>query len=457
MLRWVTRTLSLVLVLGMGLSFGTRAAHAEGRDSEGSTASRALKRLASPVLEVRLAATQRLIGLLPAARPAVIKALQGSTWSVQVQLLEVLGQDGSDEALRALLAHLVRADEAQAVRIRRSLLIDVGASTRLLASWRVDPKAFFAAAGTAGKGRLEALVQLLRRAEIEANFLSRKSKSGSTGYYKGQYDLLKGAGLEPGYRALALKVVTGIAVDRAIRTPGHYRTGVYRFLRAHYVDEWEFRSMALNAVSELCTPKNVRVVEELERERLRLFLKRETLKERFAEVANRYSWDSKEYDDAKLDWEDSLGAYLDQLACLYLIEPARFDGEVRIFVRELQRRSWPAPRLASSLVAALQIRCGWYQEAIQSYAMAMGRGSKAFGYYNQACAFASWSQMVGLSERQKRQKLDMALQCLQLSVHHGWSDISWMNEDRDLDPIRTARRSAYDALVKAIKLKYDLK
>ena len=31
-----------------------------------------------------------------------------------------------------------------------------------------------------------------------------------------------------------------------------------------------------------------------------------------------------------------------------------------------------------------------------------------------------------------------------------------MDEDRDLDPIREHRRSGYDALVKIIKIKYDL-
>ncbi len=455
--RWLPRALCLVLVLVLALPATAPTVHAEGRDGEGSSAGTALKQLSSPVLEVRRDATQRLVALLPDVRPAVIKALRTSSWSVQVQLLEVLGQDGSDEALKALITHLVRADEAQAVRIRRTLLLDREASTRLLASWRVDPKAFMAVGGGRGTARLEALVQLLRRAEIEARFLSRKSKTGSTGYYKGQYDLLKGEGLEPGYRELALSVVTGIAIDRAIRTPGHYRSGVYRFLRPHYVDEWEFRSMALNAVAELCTSENVRVVEELERERLRLLLKRETLKERFEDARFRYDWDSKELDDARLDWEDSLGAYLDQLACLYLIQPERFDGEVRLFIAQLQQRRGSTPRFASSLVAALQIRCGWYQDAIRSYGNAMVRGSKAFGYYNQACAYASWSQMVGLSASQKRQKLDSALQCLQLSVHYGWSDIGWMNEDRDLDPIRAERRTVYDSLVKTIKLKYDLK
>ena len=179
----------------------------------------ALGQLASPVLTERREAVERLLTLMPGARPTLIAALRGATWSVQVQLLEVLARDGGDGSVDALLQHLVQADEAQGVRIRLTLVRDEKASARLLAAWRKDPEAFTQRGGPKGARRLQELADLLRRAEIEATFLARKSKSGSTGYYKGQYDALKGVDRKPGYRKLALQVVTGIAIVNLIQ-PG---------------------------------------------------------------------------------------------------------------------------------------------------------------------------------------------------------------------------------------------
>ena len=446
-----------VLLLACALTAPRAAAEDAPDRKEGpSPVAAALRLLESPIASERDRGVERLAELMPQATPAVIRALGTSSWSVQVQLLEVLGRDGSDASIRALLQHLVRADEAQAVRIRLAVVRDVEASERLLAAWRADPAAFLARGGGGEKGqrRLQQLVDLLRRAEIEAKFLSRKSRSGSTGYYKGQYDVLKGDGLEPGYRALALQVVTGIALDRAIPTPGLYRQGIYRFLRPHYVDEWEFQSMALNAVAELCTPDDKLVIERLEGRRIELFIKREQLKAEYEEVQRFHSYDSKEYQDAWFEWDDALGEYLDQIATLYVIVPDRFDRHVREFIDEL--RGSPRPVRPWSYIAGLQIRCGWYEDAIDSYDYAMQWGSKAYGFYNQACAYASWSRKEGLSARERRRHLDSAIMALSRSVSYGWSDIDWMHEDRDLDPLREHRKVEYDALVTLIKKKYDL-
>lgn len=458
----MSRTLPLLVLLLACVLPAHLPAAAEDRppaDEAPDAVTTALARLGSPVATHRRQAVERLVGLMPDAAPRLIEALDEASWSVQVQILEVLGRDGSKASVQALLQHLVRADEAQAVRIRLAIVRDVEASTRLLASWREDPEAFVARGGGGAKGarRLQELIDLLRRAEIEAKFLSRKSKSGSTGYYKGQYDILKGEGLEPDYRKLALEVVTGIATDEAIATPGLYKHGIYRFLRPHFVDEWEFQSMALNAVAELCTPKDRVIIERLERRRIDLLIKRERLKTAFLEVWASHDYNSKVYQDAWFDWDDALGEYLDQVACLYLILPDDYHGHVIEFIDELRSRR-PRPVRPYSYVAGLQIRCGWYRDAIDSYADAMriGYGSKAYGYYNQACAYASWSRKPGLSSREQQRHLDSALRTLRLSVHYGWSDIDWMNEDRDLDPLREHRASGYEALVALIKEKYGL-
>lgn len=413
----------------------------------------ALGQLASPVLTERREAVERLLTLMPGARPTLIAALRGATWSVQVQLLEVLARDGGDGSVDALLQHLVQADEAQGVRIRLTLVRDEKASARLLAAWRKDPEAFTQRGGPKGARRLQELADLLRRAEIEATFLARKSKSGSTGYYKGQYDALKGVDRKPGYRKLALQVVTGIAIDRAIPTPGLYRTGIYRFLRPHYVDEWEFQSMALNAVAELCTSEDKITIEMLEQRRIALLIKRERLKVAFLEARSFYRYASKQYQDAWFDWDDALGEYLDQVACLYIVSPDRYHRHVEEFIDVLRGHS-PRPVRPWSYIAGLQIRCGWYRDAIDSYGIAMADGSRAYGYYNQACAYASWSRKAGLTKGQQERHLNAAMRTLQYAVEFGWSDIDWMNEDRDLDPLRAHRRGDYDALIKVIKEKY---
>ncbi|MDA1194495.1 MAG: HEAT repeat domain-containing protein [Planctomycetota bacterium] len=435
-------------------------AWAEGPDGEATPAARALEDLDSPLLGARERAVERLVTLLPGSRAGVIRALEGSSWAVKIQLVEVLGRDGSEEAVTALVGQLVRADEAQALRIRGVLVRDAGASARLLAAWRRDPDGFMqGAAGVSGVRRLQELIALLRRAEIEEKFLSRKSKSGSTGNYRGQYDILKGEGLEPGYREYALEVVANIAIDRALRTPGLYRTGIYEFLRTNYVDEWEFRSMALNAVAELCTPDDEEILEHLEQLRIRVAIKRMQLEARYVELVDRHGYSDKVTEDALFEWNDVLGDYLDVVACLYIVLPTRYDTRVREFIRDIENASWPNPQplYPSSLIAGLQIRCGWYRDAISSYELAMREGgSRAFGYYNQACAYASWSTKAGLSERERERNLDSALMRLDRAAEAGWSDVGWMDEDRDLDPLREHRRSGYDDISKRIKVRYAL-
>jgi len=413
----------------------------------------ALRRLASPALGERRAGVRMLVGLLPEVRRRVIDALPTASWTVQVHLIEVLARDGSEAAVQALLEHLIRAESTQAMIIRDHLARDPKASAALLATWRRDPPGFLRRAGTDGDApaRLAALIHLCRRAEIEAIFLSRKSKTGSTGYYDGQYDLLQGVGREADFRSQALEIATGIALDEAVPTEGLFRTGVYRFVRPHHVDEWELKSMALHAAAELCTQEDKEVIARLEVRLVELMGERADLFDRMQE-AYTGRWSDKGFQDALTAWDDALAEYLDQLACLYQIEPLRYRLFVERFLSELDGYGAPfAPLDPEGYIAGLLIRVGWYDRAIQAFQRSMRRGSPAISYYNMACAAASASKKVGLSASRRDRYLNTGLVYLSMAVEGGWSDIEWMNEDRDLEPLRKRRGSGYALLIARIE------
>jgi hypothetical protein len=417
----------------------------------------ALRRLASPLQRERRLALHRLVALLPGDRAAVVAALPSARWDVQLLLVEVLSRDGSPDAIRALLAHLVRTDETQALRIRLSLARDDDARPRLLKAWREDPGHFadVASASPRGARRIRELVHVLRRGEIERKFVARKSRSGSTGYYKGQYDVLRGKGLEKGYRKQALEVVTGVALDEAVPTAGLYPSGVYRFLHQHTVDEVELRDMALNAVAELCTPADATIVARLEAHLATAKVKTLRLEARLQKLMRQMGWSWKATQDAMVDLDDAVGEELDELACLYQILPDRYDVEVRLFLQRLRDLD-PYLIRPDAYAAALLIRVGWYEDAIRAYDLDMRSGSRALGYYNQACAYASWSRKVGLSPAQHDALVEQGIAHLEMSAQYGWSDVQWMDEDRDLDPLRKYRRARYDALVARIRRKLRL-
>ena len=452
--------LTVALLLGPGAP--ARDAGADAPPGRRTQADVALGRLASPVKQERDEGTAVLVGLLPGVRGQVIAALPDSPWRVQLHLIDVLAQDGSEEAVQALLDHLVRTEATQALLIQNKLAQLDGVSEHLLSAWRAEPDAFLERAGKTAPGpqRLRALVRLLRRGEIELLFLGRKSKTGSTGYYQGQYEVLRGKGREPGYREHALEVVAGIALDEAIPTPGVYRSGVYHFMRPHQIDEWELKSMALNAVGELCTREDKGTIARLERRLVELMGERAELNARMR-MSYRMAdgdTDSKTFQDALLEWDDALGEYLDHLSCLHQIEPDRYSSFVRRFVSELKGFNWPyMPIRRWSYIAALLIRAGWYDEAIDAYRTVIRmRGSKALGYYNMACASASASRKVGLTKGRRTGYIEDALMYLSLSVDHGWSDVAWMNEDRDLEPLREQRANAYAHIVERIKAEWHV-
>lgn len=460
------RLLALFLALGsLGLPVATwHEAHADSGAEEREKidpADAAFQLLSSPAQADRREGVAALVGLLPGVRGRVIELLPKAAWGTQIQLIEVLSRDGSQEAERALLDHLMRTDETQAVRIRMNLARDETAADRLLDRFRKDPRAFLSLGGAKGSDaqglrRLMDLVSLLQRGEIERKFLSRKSKSGSTGYYRGQYDLLKDPKLGETYRTQSLEVVTGIALNEAVTTPGVFRSGAYRFLRPHNVDELELVGMALNAVAELCTQDDREILNRLERHRIHLGRKRLRLYEGLNDVLIEHGW-GKEFEDAHQTWEDALGEYADVLSCLAIIEPDRYDRSVTNFIDELQSYSGARrPRSPIGMTAGILIRVGRYREAIDTYEAYLRTpyGSSVLSHYNLACAWASWSQAEGATAQERERRRQMALKELTRSVRAGWSDIGWMNQDRDLDAIRDTQ--TYRDLVRYIEKSFEL-
>ena len=460
-------SLALLVLLGLGASFlplraatgDSGAGPAAGEKSNAQE--RAFRLLDSPVQEERRSGVESLVALLPDVRPQVIKALPKAAWGTQIQLIEVLTRDGTPASVRALLDHLMSTDETQAVRIRMNLARDRKAAARLLAQFRADPRAFLSLGGPKGsdaKGlrRLMDLLGILRRGEIEEKFLSRKSKSGSTGYYRGQYDLLKDPALGETYRTQSLDIVMGIALNEAVEIPGVYRSGAYRFLRPHFIDEVEFVGMALNAVAELCSVEDTRIIRRLEQRLIMLDRKRRRLYIRLGEIYGGGEWGQR-FDLAMQDWEDALSEYGDVLACLAIIQPDAYDRSVTLFIREL--RSYDGvrrPRSPLAMIAGILIRVGRYREAIEAYQTYLDYdlGSAVLSHYNLACAWASYSRVEGASAMETAFRKERALEELSSSVARGWSDVGWMSQDRDLDPIRDT--ATYRALVLQIEESFKL-
>ena len=100
--------------------------------------------------------------------------------------------------------------------------------------------------------------------------------------------------------------------------------------------------------------------------------------------------------------------------------------------------------------AGLMLHAGLYDEAVSLYTsggMLLLSRSPAFDHYNLACAYASWSLEPGDEDPQVLR--DQALLHLTECVKQQWTDIAWMELDRDLDPIRDT--PTYRALLDTIR------
>lgn len=418
---WAVRgPAALLLAL---LSGGTSAARAEPPGPPEVTAEArtrlALEGLTSPLQRERQAAARDLIDLLPGARARVLEAWRTGDEGVRATLTEVLAADGSNELLALALEAWRTGGDALAARARSALLVNPEATRRALDALAEPP------AGAAPERRsLAAIRALLDRGEVERLFLARKSRSGGTGSYPGQY-----AELKP-YRAVALEVCFHIVTDRAMRLPGTSAVGGYRFVRppTQVLDVWEVRSMALNAILDLATADDVGLVERLDAYH--------------AELSGRDSG-SGAWGDGDIEREALMD---DVLATLCRLDPTTYSAPLRERVWELEAQGGSLERRES---AALALRAGWYAKATELYlAQLPWSVAPAHDHYNLACAYASWALESSATARATR--LSLALQHLELAVAKRWTDIAWMEQDKDLDPIRdTPRYRALKARIEA--------
>ena len=415
--------LALVLLAGLLVPAapGARADEAPVAATAERTA-RSIEDLTSPFERTRRGAVRDLVAGLPDTREAVIAALPGSAPAVQLLLVEVLAADASLPAIRALLGTMGRADESLAVRIRLLLVRDDQTAGRVLEAWEADPDLRQGPDGRITE-RTRILERLLRRAEAERLFVSRKSRTGSTGSYRGQYSVL-----EP-YREEALEVCVGILLDRAIPVPGVYTAGTFAFLRPPpiHVRTSELIGMAAHAFSELARPTDSHHVLTLSKRLLDLWIELE-----------RTSY----FDDVRFG--DLLNQYADLLVALYLVRPESFRARLEEFLANLEsprNRVW-RNALGTSYRPIVLLRVGRHEEAVRELEQLLGFDelvlSMASAHYNLACAYAQWGESLEGPER--AHKLMLALDHLQQAVENQWLDIGWMDQDRDLEPIRDTPR-----------------
>lgn len=389
--------------------------------------------LRSPFAAVREAAVARLVALGPAARAPVLAAFSAAPAGTREPFARVLAADGTKEALDALLAGLLGLEEpSDVVAVRRALVEHADRVAEGVRAWR-------GADGTVPPAIAD-LARILDRARIEKVFTSRKSRSGGTGYYRGQYDALLP------WRKQALSLCLSIVEDVEPVEPGRAPLGRYRFVNRPdmLVEPYEIREMAANAVGEL-----VRRGDD----------------EEFRRIHRIYARFREAYDARRDEWpppaEDDLMDSL--LATLYRHRddvPAG-SGESReppmdppdAYDQQVERRALELRMVQSSLASAagFLLRLGKYREAIDEYRSALRRDSVsvAVPHYNIACAYANWSLEPDTDPSVAANYRRRALDYLRSAVEHGYLDWPWMEQDRDLDPIRS--EAGYDRLIASVK------
>lgn len=391
-----------------------------------------LARLDAPFLADRQGAVETLIARGAAARPAVIAAFRDPAARRRAELAQVLAADGSPEALDALLDVLPTAHDVATERsVQRSLIAHAERVTDAVLAYRDDHGQVPPSVAT--------LAGLLVRARIEARFLSRKSASGSTGSYPGQFEVLRPD------RRRAVEICRDILRDRPPKVPGVFPVGTYAFLRPppFLAEPLELRSMAVHALAELTVEEDGDVLDDLEDTYVELFL-RGRLHQR---------------QGMRRDEESRLGDGV--LAVLVRRRPA---GPVRREVLELGLRprfapTWKEHALAlidamrsdsdtDEDAAQLALQIARFDLAVDIYRRLLRISSGGIAHYNLACAYARWSREPRPNDDPKALR-ERAMDEMEAAHEAGYLDWVWMSEDRDLDPIRELPRFA--ALVERMK------
>ncbi len=395
------------------------AARARAADEVGSS----IEALSSPAERERAAARARLLALLPDARARLVEGLTNAAPEVQAEIARVLAEDGSPEAVQALLAHLDAASDELALSIARSVVRDETAS-------RIARETLRAAAESAREptARERRLLAMLDRAEVERLFLSRKSSTGSTGTYRGQFAILLP------YREAALEMVLDMLVDRARAEPGVVRAGPFEFVRPPRFtwDIGEIQDMAANALIEVARPDDLEAKAELDALLRRVHDETEHSLYRSISTQSDRDW---------IEFTYGVGRYADLIVAAYRIWPDDYDDRLEDFLYRLGH-SWKT-QASETLYPAVLLRVGRYREAIGLYEDLLQwpdpDGSGAMTHYNLACAYAQWGE-VQKSDATKMQYRARSLWHLEKAVDARWSDLGWLDEDRDLDPIRDTSR-----------------
>ena len=276
---------------------------------------------------------------------------------------------------------------------------------------------------------------LVRRARVERLFVSRKSRSGSTGSYPGQYDVLRPE------RALAVDVCLAILRNEGIKEPSVFPGGSFTFLQPPEVlaDGLEFRHMAANALAELVTADDVKVLDALEA----LYYE---VRIGITDGARRL---------ARRARQAGRGGLL--LLNPFKAEEGLLDTGVLPTLARNREAEW-RPRAEARIgqlegqgdydsAAGLCLRLAEYERAVQYFAEELRRrDSPVLAHYNIACAYARWSLDEAQRPADRAQHRRMAVRSLVSSVSAGYADWPWIEQDRDLDAIRD--EPVYKELVK---------
>ena len=422
------RLLAVLAALGaVRPAFGAPPAGPEPR----TPAQGAVAGLRSPFFRERQEAAQLLESLLPGSRPAIVEAWRSGDEAVRATLARVLVAEASPELVSLVIDAWCRGGDALAAAARGALILDPDATRRGLAAYRAaNPGAL------RPRRPLQAVDELLERDAVERLFLSRKSKSGGTGVYRGQYEVLRA------HREKALEVCLHVFMDQALRLPGTSAVGGYRFLRPlrDVVDAWEIRQMALFAISDLATPEDAKIIRALD-----AYL--EELRD-LPDSPPGPGW-AAFGDRPPANWRPEKDYLFDDLlVTLYRLAPGdyRNDLDWRLRFRDVRaRQGWTSETNAA---ISMRLRAGMYKAAAEGYTRLLWSSeSRAADYYNLACTYALWSLEPG-EESPERLRRD-ALTALRSAVDEQWTDIGWLEQDRDLDPIRDTPE--FKALVERIR------
>jgi hypothetical protein len=411
-MRRVPRLAALALLLGTlpraPLVWAEDAAPESPVASAADEATASLAALDAPLFREREEAVEALIAGLPGTRSGVLAAFTGAEGRRRGLLARILAADGTTQSLDALLKALPStSDPATTSAIRASLVAHAEEVAGAVASWRD-------ADGTLPPPVAE-LALLLRRARVEALFLGRKSRTGTTGSYPGQFEVLRAE------RELALDVCLGILLDRPAKLPGQFPYGTYHWLRppSFIVEKIELQYMALHAIGELATAEDTEILDELENFH-------HELEDVILKIERQARWPAS----AERGLRHTL------LTTLARLRPEPWLAEAELMIEALRQNL-----STRDDAAAMCMRLGRYAQAVRLYQLLQRSGESALTSYNLACTFARWSEETP-DPRDAAARRSHALTALERAHKDGYPDWLWMEQDRDLDAVRSDPRFA---------------